>query len=141
VKPTDAYGLGAEVLWSDATLDHDVINLTGIMYEASAAALQHLIGGPDWSGNRKKLVVFEFQKILLNKYGSIKAAWNQVFDTEYIGFINFTKFGLGCKAAGYKGNLFRLWRMLDEDGSGEITVEELGLEVGKLETRALPVLE
>jgi hypothetical protein len=141
VKPTDAYGLGADVMWSDSILDHDEINLTGIMYEVAADALQHVLGGPDWSSNRKKLVVFEFQKILLKKYGNFQAAWNQAFDKEYVGHINFTKFGLGCNAAGYKGNLFRLWRMLDEDGSGEITIDELGLDVGKLETSALPVLQ
>jgi hypothetical protein len=141
VKPTNAYGLGAEVLWSDAILDFDIINLSGIMYEACSTALQHSIEARDWSDNRKKLVVFEFQKILLKRYGTLRAAWQQAFDTESLGSINFTKFGFGCKAVGYKGNLFRLWRMFDESGNGEITLSELAMDVGKLDTRVLPALQ
>jgi len=140
VTPTDAKGFGANVMWSDAMLDHDVINLTGIMYEVGPAGLQHSIGGREWSDNRKKIVVLEFQNILLKKYGTIKAAWDQIFDTEFAGHINFTKFGLGCRAAGYKGNLFRLWKMLDDDGGGEITLDELEMDHGQLECSALPLV-
>jgi len=142
IKPTKCQSkhLGADVIWSDAFLDHDVIHLTGVMYEVASDALEHTLGGPDWSANRKKLVVFEFQRILLRKYGSLTKAWHEAFDIEYVGHINFTKFTRGCKAAGYNGNLFRLWRMFDEDGSGEITLDELGIEVGKLDC-TLPVVQ
>lgn len=64
----------------------------------------------------------------MRKFGSIEEAWTYAFDTDGSGSVNFTEFGLGCKAAGYVGNATRLWAALDEDRSGEISLEELGAE-------------
>merc|ERR1712185_334915 len=83
--------------------------------------------------NRRIIVVSEFQKILLKRYGSFQTAWSEAFDKEYCGFINFAKFSVGCKHAGYSGNISRLWPMLDDDHSGEITIDEIAMNVGEVE--------
>merc|ERR1712087_81274 len=87
-------------------------------------------------GTIESLTIFvtDFQNFLIRKFGSIEVAWHVAFDTDGSGSINFTEFGLGCKASGYVGNATRLWAALDEDRSGEISLDELN--TGLLSPRA-----
>lgn len=137
VKQTAIRGFGAEIIWSDSLWEHDRINLSGVMFETTADALQHSLEVAQWTENRKKVIVSEFQKAILKRFESFDTAWNEAFDIEQLGYINFSKFGHGCRKSGYTGNLSRLWAMLDDDASGEITLDELSMDYGQPNTEAL----
>lgn len=123
VRPGFSFGSGGDIMWKDGVWNRDKINLTGVMFEVSADAITH----PVFAAGREGAAVLirDFQQFLIRRFGSIEQAWQQAFDLDGSGEINFTEFGLGCKAAGYVGNATRLWGALDEDQSGEISMEEL----------------
>merc|ERR1712048_1270550 len=78
-----------------------------------------------WSSVRRQICVGEFQQYLTRKYGTIEGSWLVAFKNhDKSGQINYTRFCQGCKAAGYVGNVAKLWAMLDEDRSGEISLQE-----------------
>lgn len=139
VKPTRAVGAGAEIIWNDGTLDYDMINLSGVIYEAAPQALAFSIEKADWTSNRKKIAITDFQKLVRRRYGSFEVAWPEAFDRDGVGSINVTQFRAGCNAVYFSGDVLRLWSMLDEDGSGEITMDELAMDPGELETTVHPI--
>jgi len=128
--PSHGFGCGGDLLWRDSIWNHDKISLTGIMYEVAEDAMLHSTLDTKWGAESQKIFVEDFQKFLIRRFGDIETAWEQAFDTDGSGAINFTEFGLGCKMAGFVGNATRLWAALDEDRSGEIDMDELakGLE-------------
>merc|ERR1712083_630992 len=73
--------------------------------------------------------VEDFQKFLVRRFGCVEDAWSKAFDTDFSGSINFTEFCCGCKMSGYVGNVTRLWAALDDDRSGEISLDELSIGV------------
>lgn len=119
-------GVGGDIMWRDSYWNHDNISLTGLMYEVHPEVLSISTLNSTWTGESLKIFVRDFQQFLVRKFGSVEAAWATAFDLDGSGAINFTEFSLGCKAAGYVGNATRLWAALDEDHSGEISLEELG---------------
>eukprot|EP00427_Karlodinium_veneficum_P033730 CAMPEP_0169197408 /NCGR_PEP_ID=MMETSP1016-20121227/8256_1 /TAXON_ID=342587 /ORGANISM="Karlodinium micrum, Strain CCMP2283" /LENGTH=281 /DNA_ID=CAMNT_0009274061 /DNA_START=525 /DNA_END=1370 /DNA_ORIENTATION=+ len=125
LAPRYGFGTGGDLVWRDSIWNHDHINMTGIMFEVATDALEHSALSSKWSGESQKIFVEDFQKFLIRRFGSIEQAWIQAFDPDGSGSINFTAFGFGCKASGFVGNATRLWAALDEDGSGEISLEEL----------------
>jgi hypothetical protein len=78
------------------------------------------------------IAIKDFHRYLIRKFGTIQVAWDKAFDTDGSGDINFTEFGIGCKAAGYVGNASRLWCVLDDDLSGEISLQELSQDADQL---------
>mmetsp|Transcript_55620 Transcript_55620/g.143274 ORF Transcript_55620/g.143274 Transcript_55620/m.143274 type:complete len:514 (-) Transcript_55620:288-1829(-) len=128
VRPHSSVGDTGDVIWRDSKWNRDVISLNGVMFEVSPKALANpnpMIQHELTEGVLISLV--DFQKYLKTRFGNIQNAWTTAFDTDQSGAINFTEFGLGCKAAGYVGSPTRLWSALDEDLSGEISVEELSM--------------
>jgi len=127
VQPAKSFdaGCGAELLWRDSVWIKDDIHLSGIIYEVEPRALGHSLIDMKWSTKSGKIFLKEFQTLLTRKFGSVAEAWSKAFDTDQSGSINFTEFGLGCKAAGYVGNVMKLWAALDVDHSGDISLEEL----------------
>lgn len=116
-------------MWKDGKWNRDTISLNGIMYEVAPGALQH----PNPLESREitesqVIAILDFQKYIMRRFGSIRNAWDHSFDADHDGIVNFTEFGLGCKAAGYVGNASRLWAAFDQDLSGTITVEELDMD-------------
>lgn len=131
IRPSNcSSGVGGDVVWADSIWYHDEICLSGVMYEVAPEAMQISIDIEDWSETRRQIVVSDFQKKLVRKFNSIEVAWREAFDLDNSMSINFTEFGAGCKSVGFCGNVTRLWSMLDIDGSGEITMDELYTEVG-----------
>merc|ERR1719162_291121 len=63
IKPSFAFGVGADVFWSDGMLDFDMINLSGVIYQASPEALKLSVEVVTCNSNRNKIVVIEFQKM------------------------------------------------------------------------------
>jgi len=134
INPSRGFGTGGDVYWRDSLWNHDEIHFTGIMFEVAADALTHSTETSKWGGESQKLYIEEFQKYLLRRFGTIEIAWSKAFDTDGSGAINFTEFGLGCKTAGFVGNVTRLWQALDDDRSGEISIDELAMDPTIFET-------
>jgi len=132
-RPSKGMGVGGDLMWRDSIWNHDQINLTGMMFEVAAEVVSISTLGTKWTGETLKVFVKDFQNFLIRKFGSIETAWTVAFDTDGSGSINFTEFGLGCKASGYVGNATRLWAALDEDRSGEISLEELNTGVPQMQ--------
>merc|ERR1712039_237964 len=131
-------GVGGDITWGDSKWQGlDEVNLSGIMFQASTDSLQHSLRSASWTANRKFIAVGEFQKKLIARYGSLIEAWHCGYHGLDGGFINFTTFISGCKAAGYRGDVTRLWNMLDEDGSGEISFNEVAMDLSALEVKQL----
>jgi hypothetical protein len=129
IKPSRGMGVGGELAWGDSRWNHDQIHFTGIMYSVSDHALTCSTLDNTWSGedfgNKAQLLFRDFGRYLIKKYGSVQAAWKNVFDAQGAGVIGFTSFSLGCKASGYIGSATRLWAALDTDRSGNISMEEM----------------
>lgn len=136
VQPSHSWGCGGDVIWKDGIWNRDKLNLTGIFYEihpnaVKLAAFQHAEGS--------SILIEDFRKFITRRFGSLEAAWNQAFDIDGSGNINFMEFSMGCKAAGYVGNVTRIWNTLDDDRSGEISITELVGEVASTDDQALAV--
>eukprot|EP00747_Dinoflagellata_sp_TGD_P082776 gnl/TRDRNA2_/TRDRNA2_161822_c0_seq4.p1 gnl/TRDRNA2_/TRDRNA2_161822_c0~~gnl/TRDRNA2_/TRDRNA2_161822_c0_seq4.p1 ORF type:complete len:514 (-),score=70.31 gnl/TRDRNA2_/TRDRNA2_161822_c0_seq4:216-1688(-) len=125
VYPTFGFGCGGNLYWCDSIWNHDKINLTGIMYETAASAVQHSVEIMSYSEETQRILLRDFQQFMIRRFGSIEKAWDLVFDLDHSGEINFTEFGLGCKACGFVGNATKLWAVLDNDKSGAIDLSEL----------------
>merc|ERR1719240_848063 len=66
-----------------------------------------------------------FLKLLRHRYGTTVAAWALGLDRIGAGRISWTMFCKGCRAIGFVGNFKKVWKALDVDGSGVITLDEL----------------
>ena len=55
-------------------------------------------------------------------------AWLQHFDRNGDDRISWREFCDGLKELNYEGDIVKLWNEIDEDGSGEITLEEIDQE-------------
>lgn len=123
VRPSFSFGCGGDLMWKDGVWNRDKVNLTGVMFEVAPDAVKHTVFAAGREG--AAVLIRDFQQFLIRRFGSIELAWREAFDLDGSGEINFTEFGLGCKAAGYVGNATRLWAVFDEDQSGEISLVEL----------------
>jgi len=113
------------------------VSLSGLLFEATPEAVRLSLGAPLWTANRAVIAVGDFQKALISQYGCLIDAWRKAFDGERTGVINFTVFGKGCKAAGFSGDVTRLWGMFDIDHSGEIGFKELATDPAKFEVKCV----
>lgn len=123
-RPSYGVGVGGEIQWWDSIWNRDKVHMSGLMWEVSRDAMPYSTLKTTWTGEALAVFVQDFQRHLIRKFGSIEDAWAQAFDTDGNGSVDFTEFGLGCKASGYVGNTTRLWAALDEDGGGDISLEE-----------------
>lgn len=125
LKPSCRADLPNDLFWLDSLWNTDKIHCTGVFYEVAKEALEYSVMGQQWSTEHSRVFLRDFQAQLIRCFGSIDEAWTNWFDLDGSGDINFTEFCGGCKKAGYVGNPMRLWVLLDEDGSGDISLEEL----------------
>jgi len=72
-----------------------------------------------------------FRTYLRKKFGSIVAGW-RVLDADKNGRLSFYEFCNACRAMGYHGNLKKLWRQLDVNANGFITLMNIDSEVGTM---------
>lgn len=124
-QPSAHFGFGGGLAWCDSVWQRDSVSLSGVVFEASAEVARLPMDLQEWNPVRRHVVITDFQKLLKRKHGSIEDAWSKAFDLDGSGAIDFSEFASACKALGYVGNATRLWAMLDEDSSGEISLEEL----------------
>eukprot|EP00928_Gymnodinium_smaydae_P020502 TRINITY_DN1791_c0_g2_i1.p1 TRINITY_DN1791_c0_g2~~TRINITY_DN1791_c0_g2_i1.p1 ORF type:complete len:1251 (-),score=231.11 TRINITY_DN1791_c0_g2_i1:58-3738(-) len=66
--------------------------------------------------------------LLIKRCGTITAAWKHLLDNDGNGKVSFVEFCLAMRDVGFKGNMKKLWKELDQDGSGFITLDELDPE-------------
>jgi len=70
----------------------------------------------------------EFMEALVNRYGTIVAAWRQLLDDDGNGRISFGELCSALRKMPYQANFTRLWKELDDDGSGLVSLDELDEE-------------
>lgn len=107
-----------------------------------------LIGVPDkekekmWRGEKKQAEIGHkkaqmeiksldgFKRLLITKFGSLYAGWRKGLDQDRNGLVTKSDFAQGCRSIGYMGNGNSLWKLLDDNGDGIISLRELDEEVG-----------
>jgi len=70
-------------------------------------------------------MVADFHGFLIRNFGSVVRAWRLGLDGNQDGKLNFNEFCGSCKKIGFRGRLKTLWRALDTDGTGYISLGEL----------------
>merc|ERR1719174_819860 len=66
-----------------------------------------------------------FRDRLKRLFGDEHRAWKMAYDKQNLGRVCFTEFGRISRELGITGSLATLWRELDADGGGFITLDEL----------------
>merc|ERR1719421_582537 len=73
-----------------------------------------------------------FQKALVRKHGNIMRAWKESMDVAGIGKLCFAEFCKSARNEGFNGNINTLWKQLDMDNSGFISLDEIAPVQGKM---------
>ena len=117
---------GGKLHWRDAVWNRDELEVSGLIFEM-LGDVQCLPSAliSNWSEARRGIVLMDFHKLLLSRYGSLNVAWEEAFDIEDYGYVDFALFSQGCRRVKYCGNLCRLWSMLDPYNQGTVTFEVL----------------
>merc|ERR1719353_1591103 len=76
----------------------------------------------------------EFKGVLTRKYGNLLRAWTMGLDSDGSGKLSFVEFCNSARLEGFAGNLKSLWKEMDADGEGFVTLEEFAPEIAKLVT-------
>lgn len=71
-----------------------------------------------------------FRKFLRRKFGSALAGW-RVLDWDCSGRLSLNEFCTACRRLGFHGNLKQLWRELDVNDNGYVSMMELDPEAGQ----------
>eukprot|EP00747_Dinoflagellata_sp_TGD_P027280 gnl/TRDRNA2_/TRDRNA2_132519_c0_seq1.p1 gnl/TRDRNA2_/TRDRNA2_132519_c0~~gnl/TRDRNA2_/TRDRNA2_132519_c0_seq1.p1 ORF type:complete len:1424 (-),score=306.60 gnl/TRDRNA2_/TRDRNA2_132519_c0_seq1:173-3874(-) len=74
----------------------------------------------------------EFDRLCIRKYGTLMNAWRQCLDADGNGKLTFNELCNGARYLGYGGDLQKLWRSLDTDNSGSITIREIDAKADDL---------
>lgn len=67
----------------------------------------------------------QFKKLLLKTYGTYVRAWRIGLDRDHNGRLDREELTKACQDIGYPGSRQELWDMLDDNGSGEISLGEV----------------
>merc|ERR1719379_3079992 len=63
--------------------------------------------------------------LLKVRYGGTVGGWTMGVDRIGAGRLSWTMFCKGCRNIGFVGNFKKVWKLLDDDDSGVISLEEL----------------
>eukprot|EP00929_Paragymnodinium_shiwhaense_P116402 TRINITY_DN8590_c0_g1_i1.p1 TRINITY_DN8590_c0_g1~~TRINITY_DN8590_c0_g1_i1.p1 ORF type:complete len:1661 (-),score=510.83 TRINITY_DN8590_c0_g1_i1:48-5030(-) len=69
-----------------------------------------------------------FKKVLIQRFGSIVAAWREILDKDGNGRLSFGELAEGARLANFAGDVRALMRELDTTKTGLVTLEELDPE-------------
>jgi len=67
----------------------------------------------------------KIRKHLVRHYGTICAAWRHGLDFDGNGRLTFAEWSKALRQIGYEGCIKATYKLLDEDGSGNVTFDEL----------------
>jgi len=67
----------------------------------------------------------KFKKLLIQSYGNYVRAWREGLDRDRNGRLDYEEFKMCCADIGYAGPRKEVWAMLDENGSGEVSLGEI----------------
>ncbi|CAE7188646.1 YIR007W [Symbiodinium pilosum] len=117
---------GGDLRWSDAVFHRDELEISGVIFEmlGDVQCLPSALVS-NWSEARRQIVLMDFHKLLLSRYGSLNVAWEEAFDVADYGYVDFAQFSQGCRRVKYSGNVCRLWSMLDCQNEGTVSFEAL----------------
>jgi hypothetical protein len=71
-----------------------------------------------------------FLGLLRHRYGSTVAGWTLGLDRGASGRLSWQMFCKGCRSVGFIGDLHEVWRILDDDNSGTVSLMELDPSAG-----------
>lgn len=89
--------------------------------------------GGRWPGRKRvecRTNLNQFKVLLLNRSQSLAAAWRTIIDRRWQGRITLSDFTQACMDMGYSKPL-RVWRELDVDHAGTVTLTELDWEAAE----------
>eukprot|EP00931_Biecheleriopsis_adriatica_P114679 TRINITY_DN90598_c0_g1_i1.p1 TRINITY_DN90598_c0_g1~~TRINITY_DN90598_c0_g1_i1.p1 ORF type:complete len:1547 (+),score=371.71 TRINITY_DN90598_c0_g1_i1:74-4642(+) len=66
-----------------------------------------------------------FRQVLANKFGSVATAWRTGLDSDGNGKISLGEFLMCCQKMNFTGNFKKLWKELDTDTDGFISLHDL----------------
>merc|ERR1719171_2787995 len=69
--------------------------------------------------------VYRFREFLIRKFGNLVRGWVLVFDRDKSGSVSRKEFFAALTELQYKGDAATLWRRIDKDHSGTMTLSEL----------------
>jgi hypothetical protein len=72
-----------------------------------------------------------FKKILIQKYGSLFAAWRRSLDIDQNGVVTQKDFAKSCQKVGVKA-VQKVWSELDKNSDGQISLFELDAETSTM---------
>ncbi|CAJ1345004.1 unnamed protein product [Effrenium voratum] len=68
------------------------------------------------------------RQFMIASAGSVLRAWMDFFDQDMDHRISKTEFSKGMRELGYTGDVFQLFSVLDDDGSNELTLDEIDMK-------------
>lgn len=77
------------------------------------------------AGARELTAKDKFKRLLIRSYGNYVRAWREGLDTDKNGRLDYEEFRKACSDVGYGGPRKELWKELDLDGSGVVSLGEI----------------
>lgn len=118
-------GIGGDLKWRDSVWIREPLHLSGIVYEVAPEAVKATTLESKWCGESANVFISDFRRFLERKFGSVEDAWKIAFDRNGDDVLQLDEFVQACKNVGYVGNVMRIWVILDTDGSGTLSLDEV----------------
>lgn len=79
-------------------------------------------------GNDPAKAMEHLRHFMISSTGSVLRAWIEFFDRDMDHRISRAEFSKGMRELGYKGDVFELFSVLDDDDSNELTLDEVDMK-------------